>query len=160
MRPRFRLLLRRVRRGGRSGGFRRVRDKRRANRSQHETAIHALGIWAEWVMQREEYGWPRASSEWRAMELANGGYYRAPAGSRVPRIDMARRGPEVDRLLRDMDETGGFRMASVLRAGALYPREPARALSAQLGMSPRTWFRLRRHGLNRLSAALSRTARR
>lgn len=74
---------------------------------------------------------------------------RPSAGPRVPLVDRSRLGPRVSRLLLDLDGEGesGFRVASVLRAGALYPRSAGRVLAAGLGISERTYWRLRRRGL-------------
>lgn len=188
MRPRFSLLLRRVRRGGRSGGFRRVRDKRRAvrDRRRRSRAEHGLEVYGAWVWDRPELGWPSESSELRAfhraqtktrtngiaayhgrVEVDEGGRTapkipppmpketRPSTGPRIPRTDMARLGPHVDRLLRDMDELGLRLEARVLRACALFPREGRGYLARCLSLSDRTFYRLRRRGLHHLEVVMS-----
>lgn len=118
-------------------------------------ARHALEAWAWWVYHRRELGWPPLSCVARAQEAAQGGSSRPEPGPRIPRMDKARLGPAVDRLLRDMDEGGARRQAQVLRAGALHPRMPSSSLAAQLGISPRTYRRAYKLGLQRLDNGLA-----
>lgn len=163
-----------------------MRDKRRANR--HPTyAEHGLAVWSEWVENRRELGYPRESSEVRAFyaaQTASVGPGRDNSVRQgvgippcketrqrripdVPRIDQSQLGPRVDRHLRDMDENGLFREASVLRATALCPRFFIADLCMNLGVltkqgapAIRTWHRLKARGLRHLEAVMRQEPRR
>lgn len=147
----------------------------RRERRRRSAADHALEVWAAWVHDRREYGWPRESSEVRAFWAAQTATVvsgrdnsvrqgvgtpackesRQRRGGGIPRIDQARLAPHTDRLLRDMDEMGLFKPASVVRVSALFPHLTVPVLAVGLGMTPRHFFRLRRRGISHLEWALS-----
>lgn len=80
---------------------------------------------------------------------------RVSARPRVPEVDRARLGPQIDRLLRDMDEVGLLQAARVVRASALFPQDSVETLAGALGMTPRHFLRLKRRGLVHLEVVLS-----
>lgn len=144
-------------------------------RDGREGARWHMRVWAEWVTNQRDRGWPRESSEVRASQskqaqtrLNKQARWRGkgapppmpketrPSGcSRIPDIDRARIGPAVDRLLRDMDQTGPRRavQAQAVRLWALAGGSSAKA-AQELDVHPRTVIRRVQCGLEWLAERL------
>lgn len=84
---------------------------------------------------------------------------RPQAGPRVPLTDHARLGPQVDRLIREIADTHGERVAQVVRVEALARQRPVYERADHVRVSRRTYYRAWRVGLRALSAMLIRGRR-
>ena len=142
---------------------------------RHRYARHAMEVWREWLVTREERGWPRESSEVRAQQRAqtetvtNGAARwrgkgepppmpketRPAASSRIPDIDRARLGPAVNRLLLDLAAIDAA-AARVLQGHYLLASLTTEKRSGYLGVSSRNYWRHVNRGLEWLEMALHR----
>lgn len=117
-------------------------------------AIFALEVWAQWVATADEgLGWPGITPEARA---ALGHTGSQTPGPRIPRIDHARLGPWVHRLLIDMVSDGHTLTAAVLRTEALLGGYRLDYRASVAGTSRRTYTRRRRAGMNELEKRMQR----
>ena len=103
-----------------------------------------MQVWLAWVLVQDERGWPDMDSISRAAQQAQTATERMGiarwkgrgepppmpketrnrVGTIVPDIDKARQGPQVNRVLIDLDAMGAHLTAQTMRVDVLYADKP------------------------------------
>lgn len=143
--------------------------------SGRDYASHCMDVWATWWAGQSEYGWPSMSSEVVAQQRAQTATRidgvarwrgkgdpptmpkesRPAASCRIPKIDPAKLGPEVDRHLRDLDNDEPT-LAMALKIHHLGPSLTAEQRARHLRLSVRAYYTAYRSGLLWLAGRLTR----
>lgn len=146
-------------------------------------ARHGMDVWREWIITREDKGWPSFSSEVQAqhraqtatvvdgvarfrgrVELEGKTVPREPpdmpketrpsAGSKIPDIDLARLGPKVNRQILDLREMDKD-TATVLQVQWLFEGRPLVSRLAEAGMEKARYYERLNAGLMWLQGRLT-----